>query len=280
MSLVKRFSAGCVFVVAAATPCISSAVFIEREVGGTSDPNSILATVNLFRADVGAPDNLNAAGPLFGGRREINWDGGNPANVATTQNGTPFGAFLNRGALITTPGSGVVQAPPSGLATVFSNATYTTTFSTFSPSRLFTPVDSNTIDITFLLPSGTANVSSGIPATVSGFGAVFSDVDLVNSASMTFFDANGNVIFNDSSITPGTGAASLSFAGAFDPAAGIARVRIVSGTAAPGPNDAGSVDIVVLDDFIFAEPRRIPEPAPLATLLLALVPLLSRRRKA
>jgi len=40
------------------------------------------------------------------------------------------------------------------------------------------------------------------------------------------------------------------------------------------------VNVVVLDDLIFAEPRAIPEPAPLALfgLALALVPLLSLNR--
>ena len=45
-------------------------------------------------------------------------------------------------------GTGLSQAPPSGgpqggLATLFNNPTYGTIFSTFSPLRLFTPVDSN-----------------------------------------------------------------------------------------------------------------------------------------
>src|SRR5687768_18560647 len=54
---------------------------------------SIQGTVDEFRAALGEPDNLNAAGPLAGGRREINWDGGGANN--TTAPVTPFNVFLN-----------------------------------------------------------------------------------------------------------------------------------------------------------------------------------------
>ena len=40
---------------------------------------SIQSTVDAFRAALGDPNNGNNPGPLSSGRREINWDGGNPA---------------------------------------------------------------------------------------------------------------------------------------------------------------------------------------------------------
>ena len=40
---------------------------------------------------------------------------------------------------MTTPGSGFVQAPPSGIADLTGNATYADIFKTFSPLRLFAP---------------------------------------------------------------------------------------------------------------------------------------------
>lgn len=52
---------------------------------------------------------------------------------------TPFNVFLNtRGGQFTTPEIGLSQAPPSGgpqggLAVLFNNPTYASTFSTFSP---------------------------------------------------------------------------------------------------------------------------------------------------
>ena len=141
---------------------------------------SIQSTVDAFRAAVGDPNNGNNPGPLASGRREINWDGGNPNILDTTAPVTPFDVFLNtRGAHFTTPGTGLSQAPPTGgtqggLAVLFNNPTYGTIFTTFSPSRLFTPVGSNVTDGSFFVP-GTNGAS---PATVSAFGAVFTDVDL------------------------------------------------------------------------------------------------------
>src|SRR5688500_3905072 len=64
-------------------------------------PADILDTVTAFRNALGNPDNLNDPGPLAGGRREINWDGGGA--TTPTPPATPFTVFLNtRGALFTT----------------------------------------------------------------------------------------------------------------------------------------------------------------------------------
>ena len=71
---------------------------------------------------------------------------------------TPFNVFLNtRGAQFTTLGIGLSQAPPAGgpeggLEALFNNPTYGATFSTFSPSRLFTPVGSNLTEALFFVP--------------------------------------------------------------------------------------------------------------------------------
>src|SRR5881396_3988325 len=143
-----------------------------------ADAASIQSSVDAFRAALGNPNNGNNPGPLLDGRREINWDGGG-ANNTTTPPVTPFNVFLNtRGGQFTTPGTGLSQAPPSGgpqggLAGLFNNPTYGTIFSTFSLSRLFTPVSSNVTEGLFFVPGS----NGGHPATVSGFGAVFTDVD-------------------------------------------------------------------------------------------------------
>src|SRR5512145_211817 len=113
---------------------------------------SIQGTVDEFRAALGDPNNANAPGPLTSGRREINWDGG---GAATTISETPFAGFLViRGALFTTPGSGFVQAPPSGLADTFDNPTYADIFQPFSPLRLFSPIGSNITEALFFVPGG------------------------------------------------------------------------------------------------------------------------------
>ena len=148
------------------------------QAAGTST-ESIQSSVDAFRAALGIPNNLNNPGPLLKGRREINWDGGNPNILDTTAPVTPFNVFLNtRGSQFTTPGLGLSQAPPSGgpqggLAVLFSNPTYAKTFRTFSPSRLFTPVGSNITNASFFIPG----TNGTVPATVRGFGAVFTDVD-------------------------------------------------------------------------------------------------------
>lgn len=139
---------------------------------------SIQSTVDQFRAALGAVNNGNNPGQTSG-RREINWDGGSPTNAATTLSGTPLTTFLNtRGANITTRGSGFVQAPPSGLADTFGNSSYATIFHAFSPLRLFSPIGSNFTEVEFSVPGSNGNT----PATSTGFGVVFTDVDSPDGA--------------------------------------------------------------------------------------------------
>src|SRR5574342_304098 len=169
--------------------------FVAPTVFQAAGPNiaSIQNTVDQYRAAMGATNNGNAPGPLpkDSGHREINWDGGGNVDT-TTAPVTPFNTFLNtRGAQFTTPGTGLSQAPPSGgpqggLATLFNNPTYGTIFSTFSPLRLFTPVGSNITDALFFVPGSNGTV----PAKVSGFAAVFTDVDLPDGSGPG--DKNGN----------------------------------------------------------------------------------------
>ncbi|MDQ3686095.1 MAG: hypothetical protein M3430_10920, partial [Acidobacteriota bacterium] len=63
---------------------ISAAPVIFQAAGANAA--AIQAQVDAFRAQLGNPDNLNAPGPLAGGRREINWDGG--GSTATAPAGT------------------------------------------------------------------------------------------------------------------------------------------------------------------------------------------------
>jgi hypothetical protein len=259
---------------------------VTFSVGGTDAPSSIQATVDAFRAALGNPNNGNVAGPLASGHREINWDGGGPPVDANAAGGTPFNVFLNnRGAQSTTPGTGFVQAPPSGganggLAGFFGNATYGNDFGVFSPNRLFTPVGSNVTDEFFFIPG----TNGGTPATVIGFGAVFTDVDLANSTTVEFFDEFGDRLAS-LSVPAGTVAdRSLSFLGVvFDAGEQIFRVRITTGTdpLASGTNDnpGGGVDLVAMDDFIFGEPTAVPEPTTLAVLGAGLIGLGAARRR-
>ncbi|HXK61057.1 MAG TPA: hypothetical protein PLP42_14305 [Acidobacteriota bacterium] len=215
---------------------------------------SILCSVDFFRAALGQPNNANTAGPLTSGRREINWDGG--GSTETSPAPTPFEGFLEgRGALITTPGTGFVQAPVSGLADTFANPTYTTIFQPFSPLRLFAPVGSNITDVEFFVPGG-----GNVQALTSGFGVVFSDVDkpdATDPAAQTliqYYGANDELLF--SGFVPASPSdASLSFFGVVYAEPVIRRVRITTGYAALGPNDDAQQDMVVMDDFLYGEPQ-------------------------
>jgi hypothetical protein len=220
------------------------------------DQASIQATVDAFRAALGSPNNGNAPGPLAGGRREINWDGG--GSTATAIARTPFTGFLTtRGALFTTPGTGFVQAPVSGLVTTFDNPTYSSIFQTFSPVRLLSPIGSNITDALFITP-GVGSPGIALPVTINGFGVVFTDVDLATSASIELFDARGRSLGIFFAPPANNG---LSFIGVvFNAGERVARVRITSGNGAPGAtanDDNVSSDVVVMDDFIYGEPMAI-----------------------
>jgi hypothetical protein len=227
---------------------------------------SIQGVVDQFRAALGGNNGVTAPPqPLTEGRREINWDGGNPANATTTLTPTPIlDTFLvGRGARFTTPGSGFVQAPPAGLADVFGNPSYATIFKAFSPLRLFSAVGSNVTDTLFFVPG-----PGEVPATTRGFGVVFSDIDLPDgtgpapkqgnrhaSTLIEYFGSDGEVLFSSfAPASPGDG--NLSFFGVVFDDARIARVRITVG-ATPGPDDSRKLDVVMMDDFLYGEPQAI-----------------------
>lgn len=255
--MISRIRAYCVAItvlVMAGLPVSAGAISFEA---AGPDAASIQATVDAFRAALGNPNNGNAAGPLFTGRREINWDGG---GAATTISPTPFNGFQNiRGALLSTPGTGFVQAPPSGLASdpTFGNPTYAG-FDVFSSPRLFSPIGSTLTNVTFSVPG----TNGGIPATVSGFGAVFSDVDTPAGASLNFLNASGASLGTFFVPTANNG---LSFFGALFPGELVSQIQIISGNVPLGPSESGAIDIIVMDDFLYSEPAAVPEPT---TLLL------------
>ena len=246
--------------VLSARPALASSITFSA--AGT-DVASITPTVNAFRAAIGGVNNANAAGPLATGRREINWDGGGGV-VATAPAGTPFNGFQNtRGALFTTPGTGFVQATPGGLDTFFGrvDGLYDLTFDAFSLERVFTPVASNITDTTFFIP-GSGGTS---PATVTAFGAVFSDVDQANISSLQFFDVNGASL--GTFFVPAIlGQNTFSFLGVQFNGELVFRVRITTGDQVLSQTNT-LFDQVVLDDFIFSEPQAVPEPSSLVLLL-------------
>ncbi len=234
-------------------------------------------TVDAFRAALGGA-NPNVPGSFAGGRREVNWDGV-PA-AFTPPNDLPpgfFNANSPRGIVYSGPGTRflVSSTAAEGLVRFADlNPQYASMFTTFSPQRLFTSVGSNVYDVAFFVPG------SATPATTSAFGAVFTDVDLANTSSLEFFGVGGTSLGRYFASAFGQG---LSFLGVQFAGADIARVRVTNGNTAVGATDGGTVDVVVNDDFIYAEPQAvIPEPSTWALLGtgLAAVAVAARRRRA
>lgn len=238
-------------VVAVGLGSASSAIAgqVVREAVAT-DAAGIQAAVDLFRADVGNPNNGNAPGTQPGGRREINWDGGGPAAPPTLAIPGPMLTFANRGSSFFTPGVGLEisgAAAPAEFGEI--NPTYPGLFNVFSPPRLFAALNSNVVDVVFHVPGNTA-----ILGATSGFGAVFTDVDSATTTRMEFYAPDGTLLY-EKAVLAGSGDGYLSFLGvSFNAGELVGRVRIVSGNAALGPNEVAPLDLVVMDDFIYAEP--------------------------
>jgi hypothetical protein len=180
-----------------------------------------------------------------------------------------FNSNSPRGVEFSTPGTGFLVSANAGLPTPalfgFSND-----FQAFSAQRLFTAVGSNITDVRFFVP-GTTTVAS-----TNAFGAIFVDVEVAGLTKIEFFDESDLLIFTRDALTSGN--QGLSFLGAVANAGErIGRVRLTSGLNSivangqlANPND----DVVVMDDFLYAEPLRrnsIPEPSGLALFAVALV---------
>jgi hypothetical protein len=248
-------------------PCLAFGGAVVRQAAGPS-PGSIAAVVDQFRADLGSTNN-GVGGTFPSGHREINWDG--VPDSFSSPNNLPanfFNVNSPRGAVFSTPGSAFQVSAKSGNPTVTAlrfghiNPNYLFDFQTFSPERLFAAIGSNITDVLFFVP-GTST-----PAFVSGFGAVFTDVDLPASTTIQFFDSSGVSLgtFAVPALLPGS--QNLSFLGvSFNAGERVARVRITSGNAALGPNDnpAGGVDIVAMDDFLYGEPQALQAAGGCAT---------------
>src|SRR5262245_15912925 len=219
---------------------------VVREASGPTTA-SIQAAVDQFRADLGANNGVTA-GSQPGGRREINWDGGG-AGAAPTIDGSPLLRFAARGATFLTSGTGFETSGAPSPEFGDLNPSYSALFTTFSSPRLFTALNSNEMDVVFNVPGNTA-----VPAGVTGFGAVFTDVDSATSTRLQFFAPDGALLF-ERAVPAATGNETLSFLGvSFNRGEIVGRVRIVSGNGALGPNETGALDLVAMDDFIYGEP--------------------------
>lgn len=243
--------------------------------GAGANAAAITAVRDPFRADVGGGTLAGANGSFGGIRREINWDAV-PDSLAASNN-LPLNFFnVNspRGAVFSTPGTGVAVSANAGVAPIeFDNInpTYSQIFQTFSAQRLFAAIGSNVVDVNFFA-AGTSNAGS-----TSAFASIFTDVDLLDTTAIEYFD--GAVSLGRFAVPVANNG--LSFLGVrFNAGERVTRVRITSGNAALGPNDGGNVDVVAMDDFIFAEVQRaVPEPSTLLLLGAAALALRVTRRR-
>lgn len=235
-----------------------------------TDADSIVAGVNAFRDAIGGVNNGVAPGSFATGRREIGWDGGGAAAPVLVD--MPKDLFQNRGAQFA-PGTttfSISGAPNPRFGNI--NPTYPSIFETFSDPRLFSPTNSIVTEQTFSVPG------SKIPATTTAFGAVFTNVELANTTSIQFLDPSKKSLGTFS--VPVSRSGLLSFLGVqFKNGELVDRVIITTGNTVLGPNNGGGINVVVMDDFIYAEPQAAPEPVSLLLVGSGLVGLLWGRKR-
>ena len=254
--------AGVGVALAAAAPA-SADVATLRE-ATAANPAGIQAAVDAFRGDLGEPNNGNTVGTQPLGRRQITWDGADNDSAPSRLPADFFNSIAPRGAILGAgdPRIQFQQSADAVNATATPgefgnlNATYPTAFAPFSAPRLFSSLTTNVYDVEFFVPGTLTR------AQTTGFGAVFTDVDVAGSTKLEFFDRFGNELL-ERQVLSTAGNESLSFLGAKFTGPDVARVRVTSGAAPVGPDDitqGGVPDIVVADDFFYGEPGAQPVP--------------------
>ena len=222
-------------------------------VTGTGNPTK---AIKRFRSFLG-PDNGGAPVGNPKGHREINWDG--VPDLLADPNAFPGKYFngtaapLARGAILSTPGDRLEVSADSDNQTHTPvrfgdiNATYPKIFKAFSPERLFSPIGSNVVNLSFRVPG------TNTPALVTGFGAVYTDIDRKKNTAFEYFDRRGRSLGKFAAPVSKGG---FSFLGVVFVRPRVARVRIRYGTSTLGPRDSKKRDVAVMDDFLYGEPQR------------------------
>lgn len=226
---------------------------VEEPVAVFAASGDINTTINEFRNLLGSQ--LNTTTGAVNGRREINWDGINDSLVGKAlpndffnpvSPGAPVGR--QRG-LAYAASSGTFMVSNTNFANI--NAAAASQFKAFSGDKTFANISSNKWEVTFKVPGAVTD------ASVKGFGAVFSDVDLNNSTSLEFF--NGTKSIGKYFVPPHDATNSFSFLGVYlKSTETITSVQVShQGNLASGEADIsnnGTADLIVLDDFLYNEP--------------------------
>jgi hypothetical protein len=266
----KRFATTLVLAAAgavsvAAAPAASADPVVTTATGANAA--EIQAAVDAYRNSLGTNNGGGPAQPA--GRREINWDG--VPDDRSAPSFMPEGQFRGRGALFTTPGTGVQvsgddnddagspDADPDLVEFANLNADYPGEFAPFSPERLFAPVGSNVTETEFVVPA------TDTEAQTNGLGVVFTDVDVPSETTIELLDSDGESL-GVWAAPASAGSEDLSFLGIkLDPGVGATSARIETGGAALGEadiTDGGTADMVAMDDFIYGEPQPVPAAEP------------------
>ncbi len=234
---------------------VPAAYFFEDAALSAAGLNSV---VELFKAKLAGPllDSANATAAASG-YRDVGFDG-IPSGSINPFAGNYFTQSVSRGLLLSTPGTGFQVSQSSGSTQRFGNIdpSYTSLFSTYSATQLLTPLGSRITNVTFTDPQNPQNIGN---ATVKGFGAIFSDVDVAGSTTFEAFGIVGGV---ETSLTGVRNVIplnnGLSFIGVvFSEGERITRVQLTSGNTAlaTGQLETGGVDLVVLDNMLYSQPQ-------------------------
>ncbi len=212
---------------------------------------AIEGAVAEFRALLGNPNNGAAIGEQPAGRREINWDGV-PVGLTNISHfpANFFNGISPRG-LQYQPGLRGLEVSDNSFINI--NPAYAGEFIPFSGQKMFSPLGTNESDVLFFV------AGTHINAAVTGFGVVFSDVDKDGTTGIKLLDENDVTL--ETVIAPArSDARGLSFVGVVFRNPLVTHVHIVAGDARLGIDEldvtqGGLHDLVVMDDFIYGEPK-------------------------
>jgi hypothetical protein len=214
------------------------------------DSLAVISKINSFREGAGTP--LNTTPGAKGGRREINWDGVGaeflsplafPAEFFNSKEQTaPDGR--KRG-LVYFPAQAALLVSDKNFTEI--DTAFKGQFKAFSKNKLFSAKGTNVSELRFELPG------LKTPAYVTSFGVIFSDVDHAESTFLELYDGQQLI----AKIRAQVADKQYSFVGFHAPGYKVTRIRITAGSAAlaKGSVDRAANDLVVIDDFIYNEPK-------------------------
>ncbi len=253
-----------------ASACLLASSTASAQVvrSAAGDLATTTAARDAFRVDLGGGTVAGTNGSFGGLRREINWDGV-PDNFSRP-NLLPsdfFNANSPRGAVFFNDhdNSFAVSAKtgnPTATPVLFADfdPAYATKLTTFSAQRLFVSIWDPAYEVKFFVPG------TNRPAVVSGFGAVFTDVDIADHTAIEFFGVDGQSL-GRYAVPATSGDQTLSFLGvSFPGAPAIARVKVNAGDVAlDGGGEPFGQDAVAADDFLYGEPVEAEDGGCVAT---------------